>query len=640
MKPFKTWPRWAQYSVGTVAGLLVLAAAVAMDYHTQAPASGPRTALALQFERDPSPWLANPRDVSEFERALEQRQVKEVGVDGRRVLVTTRSGERYSAELLATQQGLGARLEALSQERGFALTPVKVDQRSVLQKVGDSTGAVLQRLMGLLTVAVMGLIAVYLVRQTQGGGSKAKLAEKPQTNFDDVIGSAEAKAALQQVTAFMRSPEKYLALGAKPPRGVLLEGPPGTGKTLLARALAGECGANFIAVDGSHFSSMFYGAGITKVRELFATARKHAPCIVFIDEFDGIGKRSTGNKVAGGQSEENRIINKLLVEMDGFAESENIVVIGATNHVGNVDDALKRPGRFDLVARVALPNVNDRRELFQLCLKRVKAADAIDLETLARSSTGLSHADITNVVNRATVLAAEAGSSSVTQEHLHRALETHQLGGEVSSIKAMFTPEARHRIAIHESGHAIVAHVMKAGTVERVTIEPRGQALGVTFVTRPNEVPLYGEQELHARLSMMLAGREAELMAFGNTTSGASDDLKRASELAIEMVSSMGFSTEFGLLSLQGVPEKLVGPHIQEKVLAEAKVLLDKAQHLCRDALHHHRDALNALTDALLREDTVSGPLLQRLLPAGAEEETHPHAPALRVAMEGTTRSL
>lgn len=639
MKPFKTWPRWAQYLAGTSAGILVLAAAVAMDYHTQAPPSANKTELAQQFERDARAWLEHPRDVSEFERALEQGSVKAVGVDGRRVFVTTATGERYSTELLSTQEGLRARLEGLSRERGFALTPIEVDERSTAARLADSAGNVMQRLAGLLTVAVMGLIAVYLVRQTQGGGGKAQLAEKPDTSFNDVIGSTEAKAALQQVTAFMRNPDKYLALGAKPPRGVLLEGPPGTGKTLLARALAGECGANFIAVDGSYFSSMFYGAGITKVRELFATARKHAPCIVFIDEFDGIGKRSTGAKVAGGQSEENRIINKLLVEMDGFAASENIVVIGATNHVGNVDDALKRPGRFDLVARVSLPNVNDRRELFKLCLGRVKAAPGIDVETLGRSSTGLSHADITNVVNRATVLAAETGSDHVTQEHLHRALETHQLGGEVSSVKDMFTPEARHRIAIHESGHAIVAHVLKAGTVERVTIEPRGHALGVTFVTRPNEVPLYGEHELNARLGMMLAGREAELMTFGNTTSGASDDLKRASELAIEMVSSMGFSTEFGLLSLQGVPEKLVGPHIQEKVLAEAKVLLDRAQALCREALHQHRDALQSLTDALLRDETVSGLSLQMLLPQGGEEPL-PHAPALRVAMEGTASPL
>ena len=641
MKPFASWPRWVQVVAGALAGFSVFGAAVAFDYHAASGSAGaPRTELAAQFEREAPSWLDHPRNVSDFAQAVAAGEVAAVGVDGDRLLVTTRAGDRYSTQLLSSRDGLKERLEAMSREHGFALTPVRVDERSTGEKILASAGTVLQRAMGLLTVVVMALIVVYLVRQTQGSGGKAKLAERPTTRFDDVIGSAEAKAALQQVTAFMRDPQKYLALGAKPPRGVLLEGPPGTGKTLLARALAGECGANFIAVDGSHFSSMFYGAGITKVRELFATARKHAPCIVFIDEFDGIGKRSTGAKVAGGQSEENRIINKLLVEMDGFEASENVVVIGATNHVGNVDEALRRPGRFDLVARVALPNVHERHALFALCLARVKAEPGFDLEALARSSSGLSHADITNVVNRAAVMAAEEGSEEVTQEHVHRALEAHQLGGEVSSVKAMFTPEARHRIAIHESGHAVVAHVLGAGTVERVTIEPRGQALGVTFVTRENEIPLYGEHELRSRLGMMLAGREAELMVFGNTTSGASDDLKRASELAVEMVSAMGFSREFGLLSLHGVPEKLVGPHIQERALAEARTLLEEAQAACREALHRHREALHRLTDALLQHETVSGAALRALLPVPDDSGTRAlHAPALRVALQGDAQA-
>jgi cell division protease FtsH len=362
---------------------------------------------------------------------------------------------------------------------------------------------------------------------------------------------------------------------------------------------------------------------------------------VFIDEFDGIGKRASGAKVQGGQSEENRIINKLLVEMDGFSASDNIVVIGATNHVGNVDDALKRPGRFDLVARVTLPTVHDRRDLFKLCLERVKAAPAgIDVEALGRASSGLSHADITNIVNRATVLAAEAGSEWVTQEFIHRALESHQLGGEVSSLKQMFTPEHRQRIAVHEGGHALVAHVMGAGTVERISIEPRGQALGVTFVTRADEVPLYGEQELNARIGMLLAGREAELMTFGNTTSGASDDLKRASELAIEMVSAMGFSKEFGLLSLHGVPESLVGPHVQDRVLAEARALLDRAQAECRAVLEKHRNVLQALSAALLKDETVSGALLRELLPLDEAQEVLPRIPALKAAASTRNEGL
>jgi cell division protease FtsH len=291
-----------------------------------------------------------------------------------------------------------------------------------------------------------------------------------------------------------------------------------------------------------------------------------------------------------------------------------VVVIGATNHVGNVDEALKRPGRFDLVARVTLPSVEDRRELFELCLGRVKAGTDIDAAALARASSTLSHADITNVVNRATVAAAEQGASNVTQEHLLRALESHQLGGEVSGMKDMMTSEDRHRIAVHESGHALVAHALKAGVVERVTIEPRGAALGVTFVTRANELPLWGEHELRARLGMLLAGREAELLVFGNTTTGASDDLKRASELAIDMVSSMGFSEAFGLLSMKGVPDRLIGPHVQERVLAEARNVLDQAQAACREVLTTRREVLDALTDALLLAETVSGAPLKELL--------------------------
>jgi cell division protease FtsH len=632
MKSFSAWPRWVQALAVTLAAAMVLSAAVALEYRSYTPEVAGRSPLAQQFETQPRPWLDHPRDLSDLEHSLAAHDVAALGVDDHRVFVTTRGGERYSTQLLSSSDSLLARLPGLSREQGFALTSIAVDPRSEREKVMDAASAVMERGMGAITVIVMLFFGMYLVRQSGGmRGNKPGLAEKPDTDFDDVIGSSEAKAALQQVTAFMRDPQKYLALGAKPPRGVLLEGPPGTGKTLLARALAGECKANFIAVDGSHFSSMFYGAGISKVKELFATARKHSPCIVFIDEFDGIGKRASGAKVQGGQSEENRIINKLLVEMDGFSASDNIVVIGATNHVGNVDDALKRPGRFDLVARVTLPTLPDRRDLFELCLGRVKAAAGIDVDALARSSSGLSHADITNVVNRATVLAAEAGSDSVTQDFVHRALETHQLGGEVSALKGMLSPAHRERIAVHEGGHAIVAHVMGAGTVERISIEPRGPALGVTFVTRHNEVPLYGEHELNGRIGMLLAGREAELMVYGNTTSGASDDLKRASELAIEMVSAMGFSSEFGLLSLHGVPESLVGPHIQERALGEARALLERAQRQCRQVLERHRDVLEALTAALLKDETVSGALLRELLPLDGDDKIAV-LPALKAA--------
>jgi cell division protease FtsH len=414
----------------------------------------------------------------------------------------------------------------------------------------------------------------------------------------------------------MKDPRQYAAVGAKAPRGVLLDGPPGTGKTLLAKALAGECGANFISVDGSYFSSMFYGAGIGKVKELFKRARDAAPCIVFIDEIDGIGKRSNGKEAGagGGEQEQNRIINRLLVEMDGFTSLENVVVIGATNHVDNVDEAMRRPGRFDLIVRTALPTPPEREQLFGLYLGQTQAADGIDLASIARTAAGMSPADIANCVNRAAAYAAEAGEARVSQERVYQSLETHQLGGEVSNTKNLITPETLRRIAFHESGHALVAHVLEAGSVERVSIEPRGPALGVTYVARAHEEPLYGERELRGRLAMMLAGREAELIAFGNTSSGAADDLKRASELATNMIGSMGFGKTFGLLSMAGVPKELIGPDVQKSLLDEARALLESAQAECRRVLEDKRDRLDALTEMLLGQETVSGAPLKRVL--------------------------
>jgi cell division protease FtsH len=498
--------------------------------------------------------------------------------------------------------------------QGFALTNIDVDARTAGQRLAQNVDRAVAAMAPLLAFVALGGVLVYF--HLRGSlGQRTRLAEKPGTRFDDVIGADEAKKALRRVAAFMKDPRQYAAVGAKAPRGVLLDGPPGTGKTLLAKALAGECGASFISVDGSYFSSMFYGAGIGKVKELFKKAREAAPCIIFIDEIDGIGKRSSGKEApGGGEQEQNRIINRLLVEMDGFSSLENVVVVGATNHVDNVDEAMRRPGRFDLVVRTALPTAPERQQLFGLYLGRVKAAAGMDMASIARTAVGMSPADIANCVNRAAAYAAEAGETLVSEERVYQSLETHQLGGEVTSAKDVITPETLRRIAFHESGHALVAHVLEAGSVERVSIEPRGPALGVTYVTRTHEEPLYGERELLSRLAMMLAGREAELIAFGNASSGATDDLKRASELATSMVGSMGFGKTFGLLSMAGVPRELIGPDVQKSLLDESRGLLESAQAECRRVLEDKRDRLNALTEMLLGEETVSGAPLKRVL--------------------------
>ncbi|MDR7332209.1 AAA family ATPase [Roseateles asaccharophilus] len=601
-----------QLIIATAAGAVLLAAAGLwlLQQRTAAETLARKNPTALAFEHAPQQWLAQPREASEFERALQARDVAAVGVDGALVLYTDRSGRQFSTRLVDG----GARLGELSVAQGFALTDIDVDARTGGQRLSqglEKTASVAGPLLGLLL-----LVGVLMHFQLRGSlGQRTRLAEKPKTGFDDVIGADEAKKALKRIAAFMKDPKQYAALGAKAPRGVLLDGPPGTGKTLLARALAGECGASFISVDGSYFSSMFYGAGIGKVKELFKRAREAAPCIIFIDEIDGLGRRSNGKDApGGGEQEQNRIINRLLVEMDGFAALENVVVIGATNHIDNIDEAMRRPGRFDMIVRTSLPTAPEREKLFALYLGRVKATAGIDLASIARTASGMSPADIANCVNRAASYAAEAGDAWVTQERVYQSLETHQLGGEVSNTKDLITPETLRRVACHESGHALVAHVLEAGSVERVSIEPRGPALGVTYVARAHEEPLYGERELRSRLAMMLAGREAELIAFGNASSGAADDLKRASELATNMIGSMGFGKTFGLLSMAGVPRELIGPDVQKSLLDEARALLESAQAECRRVLEDQRDRLDALTELLLREENVSGVPLKRVL--------------------------
>jgi len=598
--------------------VLSLVGLALLQQRAASEAQARKNPTAQLFEQSPETWLANPKEASEFERAIASGSVSAVAVDGALVLYTDKQGGHFSTRLIDCGAGcrndVTSHLGELSVKNGFALTSIAIDARTGSERATQAIDKVAAVLAGLLPIAlIIGLVVYFQSRGTLGVG-RTKLAEKPHTQFKDVIGAEEAKKALRRVAAFMKDPAQYAAVGAHAPRGVLLDGPPGTGKTLLARALAGECGASFISVDGSYFSSMFYGAGIGKVKELFQRARAAAPCIVFIDEIDGIGKRSSGKDAQGGEQEQNRIINRLLVEMDGFSPLENVVIVGATNHVDNLDEAMCRPGRFDMTVRTALPTPPEREALFSLYLGKVKADARIDVASIARTSAGMSPADIANCVNRAASYAAEAGDTTVSEERVYQSIETHQLGGEVSSTKAIITPETLRRIAFHESGHALVAHVLNAGTVERVSIEPRGPALGVTYVARHNEEPLHGEQELLSRLAMMLAGREAELIAFGNASSGAADDLKRASELATSMIGSYGFGKTFGLLSMAGVPRELIGPDVQKSLLDEARQLLENAQAACRTVLEEKRDRLQALTDLLLAHETVSGAPLKRVL--------------------------
>ena len=616
--------------IAGLAAVLLLASLLALYVQALRESDARKSPEARQFEQAPEDWLAHEHTVSQFRRALDGGSLSAVGLANTHpglVLYTLKSGEKASTTVPGcTAQGCaGTALDRLgdkSAEAGFALVSVNVDPRTGSRRVLDFADKLLSPLLLLGTLVA----ALFLVTKLQSGlgGAASKLSARPQTQFADVIGSDEAKAGLNRVKAFMHDPTQYARLGASAPRGVLLVGPPGTGKTLLAKALAGESKANFIAVDGSYFTAMFYGAGVSKVKELFKLARKNAPCVLFIDEVDGIGKRSQGGQGGGAESELNRIINRVLVEMDGFESLDNVVVVAATNHEDNVDAAMRRPGRFDLLVRLALPTLPDRQRLFDLYIGKLLHDGMADTAALARMTAGLTPADIANTVNKAASSAAEAGAQTVSYEHFLRAVETHQLGGEVSTVKELLSQSTRERLAYHEAGHALVGHWLQLGAVERVTIEPRGQALGVTYISRGTEDPLYAQAELSNRLAMMLGGREAELLVKGSVSSGASDDLKRASELAINMVGSLGFSKTFGLLSVAGVPKDLLGPDIQAAVLKEARAMLEQAQAQCEQLLTSRRWQLDALAQALLQREVLCGDELKGLLAAR-------HAPLARV---------
>jgi cell division protease FtsH len=617
-------------SIAVLVAAFLLLGVIALTEKASRESDARKSPEALQFEKAPDGWLTHQKSVAEFRNALNAGNLSAVGLDSAApglVLYTLKSGEKGSTIVPGcTIFGCaGTALDSLgdkSAQAGFALVRVEVDPRTASRRLLDILTGLLSPV--LLVAALVGACVVGIRLHRGMGGAASRLAIRPKTQFTDAIGQEEAKAALNRVKAFMQDPVHYASLGAVAPRGVLLVGPPGTGKTLLAKALAGESKANFISVDGSYFTATFYGAGVNKVKALFKLARSNAPCVLFIDEVDGIGKRSQGGDMGGAESELNRIINRVLVEMDGFDALDNVVVVAATNHEDNIDEAMRRPGRFDMLVRLTLPTLPERQKLFDLYMRKLAHDGRADTAALARMTAGMSPADIANTVNKAASTAAEAHASQVTSEHFLGAIETHQLGGEVSAIKDLFTQDLRDRLAYHESGHALVGHWLKAGIVERVTIEPRGRALGVTYITRDTEDPLYKQSELTSRLAMMLAGREAELLVFDSVSTGASDDLKRASELAINMVGSLGFSDAFGLLSVAGVPKELLGPDIQSAVLREARLLLEQAQATCQQLLKANRTQLDGLAQRLLERDVISGDELKDLLDARVDEFVDP----------------
>ncbi|MCH7948352.1 MAG: ATP-dependent zinc metalloprotease FtsH [candidate division Zixibacteria bacterium] len=470
------------------------------------------------------------------------------------------------------------------------------------------------------------VVWLFFMRQMQGGGgpkgifsfgkSKAKLHtdEQPKVTFGDVAGADEAKEELQEIIEFLQEPEKFQRLGGKIPKGALLLGPPGTGKTLLARAVAGEADVPFFSMSGSDFVEMFVGVGASRVRDLFEQGKKNAPCIIFIDEIDAVG-RHRGAGLGGGHDEREQTLNQLLVEMDGFESNEGVILIAATNRPDVLDPALLRPGRFDRQIVVPIPDVKGREGILKVHVRKVKLSDDIDLKVLARGTPGLTGADLANMVNEAALLAARRNKDSVSMDEFEEAKDKVLMG--VARKSLVITDEEKKFIAYHEAGHTLVAKFLpKADPIHKVTIIPRGMSLGVTQSLPVDERHTYSRDYLEASLAVFMGGRVAELQVFNQLATGAGNDLERATKLARKMVCNWGMSDVLGPVTFGKTEEHIfLGREIQrpkefseatsEIIDKEIKKFIENAEKVAADIISKNIDKLHALAAALLEREII-----------------------------------
>ena len=460
------------------------------------------------------------------------------------------------------------------------------------------------------------------------GRARAKVfdAERPQTKFSDVAGYESAKREISEVVDFLKHPERYRRLGAVTPRGVLMVGPPGTGKTLMARAVAGEAEVPFISVTGSSFVELFVGVGAARVRDLFDEARKRGPCIIFIDEIDAIGQRRAGSGAVVSNDEREQTLNQLLAEMDGFDEAQGIVVLGATNRPEVLDPALLRPGRFDRQITIPLPNLAERAAILAVHCRGKHLDPDVNLDVVARGTPGFSGADLANLVNEAAINAVRAGRDSITMANFSDARDRIILGSRGDSN--LLLPEEKRAVAIHESGHALVAALSPhADPVAKVTILPSGQALGVTEQLPLVEHHLYGEDYLTESLAVRLGGRAAELVVLGQGSTGASNDLASATELAIKMVREFGLSSKLGPVGYpeggsvflgggggNGLSSRPFSESTQAVIDSEVSRLVREAEQTAVTLIRTHQRDLDQLADLLVEKETVDGAEVYRLL--------------------------
>ena len=491
------------------------------------------------------------------------------------------------------------------------------------------------------------LVLQFFARRSMGGGgaqgalnftkSKAKVYvpdEQSRVTFADVAGVDEAKDELNEIVDFLKTPERYSDIGARIPKGVLLVGPPGTGKTLLSKAVAGEAGVPFFIISGSEFVELFVGAGAARVRDLFEQAKKNAPCIIFIDELDAIGKSRSGSMgVVGGNDEREQTLNQLLTEMDGFASTDKpVIVLAATNQPEVLDAALLRPGRFDRQVLVDRPDLSGRKTILEIYAKKVKLADAVDLDKIAQATSGFAGADLANLVNEAALLAARNYKKEVVQGDLNEAIERVVAGLEKKS--RVMQDDEKKVVAYHEVGHAIVGHLMPGGSkVAKITIVPRGMsALGYTLQLPTEERFLNSREDLEGQIATLLGGRSAEEIVFGKITTGAANDLQRATDIAEQMVGTYGMSDTLGPLAYdkQGGgrflggnnnPRRAVSDATAQAIDREVRGLVDRAHDQALSILRQNMALLETISQKILEKEVIEGDDLKEMLSASVLPE-------------------
>jgi cell division protease FtsH len=574
-------------------------------------------ALFNLFSGGQSTMASNEVAYSDFVQQVEDGEINSAEIDGERVLFRGVDGRTF-----------------------FTIVPPGTDVTEALIANNVNFSAEPQEQSGFATILMTFLpfiiligVWIYFMNRMQGGGrggamgfgkSRAKLLTEKQgrVTFDDVAGIDEAKDELEEIVEFLRNPQKFSRLGGKIPKGALLVGPPGTGKTLLARAIAGEAGVPFFTISGSDFVEMFVGVGASRVRDMFEQAKKNAPCIVFIDEIDAVG-RSRGVGYGGGNDEREQTLNQLLVEMDGFEANEGVILIAATNRPDVLDPALLRPGRFDRQVQVPNPDIKGREKILGVHARKVPLGPDVDLRMIARGTPGFSGADLANLVNEAALMAARIGRRFVTMEDFEMAKDKVMMGPERRSM--VMTEDEKKLTAYHEAGHAIVGiHVPQHDPVHKVTIIPRGRALGVTFYLPERDKLSMTREAALSRLASVMGGKAAEELVFGaeNVTNGAFSDIQHVTSLATAMVSQWGMSDKLGNINYTSTQESFLGSQSswnasdesRQIIDQEVRKLSDEAYDRAKQILQDNWDEMENLAQGLLEYETLTGDDMMRVI--------------------------